>query len=149
MKRTHVSKTSPRKFEGVADLFAKLEVEAEKVVRHVIDKAEHSSRELKKGVSTLIEQVRNQGFATLATEKKEEIVRIAEDVVARAKEIQFVQLGNLNRDEIVKEARKNLEDLIAKINARRKTPMLPVDRPARTKKIRSTWIRRSSDEDGS
>jgi hypothetical protein len=39
-------------------------------------------------------------------------------------------------------------ELIAKINKLRKTPMLPVDRPARTKKIRSTWIRRSADETG-
>jgi hypothetical protein len=33
-------------------------------------------------------------------------------------------------------------ELVAQINALRKTPMLPVDRPAQTKKIRSTWIRR-------
>jgi hypothetical protein len=39
-------------------------------------------------------------------------------------------------------------DLVAKINKLRKTPMLPVDRPAKTKKIRSTWIRRSIDETG-
>lgn len=39
--------------------------------------------------------------------------------------------------------------LIEKINAQRKTPMRPVERPARTKKIRSTWIRRSIDDDDS
>jgi hypothetical protein len=39
-------------------------------------------------------------------------------------------------------------ELIDKINALRKTPMRPVDRPARTKKIRSTWIRRSSTDAG-
>ena len=37
-------------------------------------------------------------------------------------------------------------DLIARINASRKTPMRPVEEPARTKKIRSTWIRRSSND---
>jgi hypothetical protein len=39
-------------------------------------------------------------------------------------------------------------ELVAKINKLRKTPMLPVDKPARTKKVRSTWIRRSADETG-
>ena len=33
--------------------------------------------------------------------------------------------------------------LIAEINASRKSPMRPIDEPARTKKIRSTWIRKS------
>jgi hypothetical protein len=37
-------------------------------------------------------------------------------------------------------------ELIDKINALRKTPMRPIERPARTKKIRSTWIRRSSND---
>jgi hypothetical protein len=39
-------------------------------------------------------------------------------------------------------------ELVAKINKLRKTPMLPVDKPAKTKKIRSTWMRRSTDETG-
>ena len=39
-------------------------------------------------------------------------------------------------------------ELVARINALRKTPMRPVDEPARTKKIRSTWIRRSSNNAG-
>jgi hypothetical protein len=39
-------------------------------------------------------------------------------------------------------------DLVARINALRKTPMRPTDEPARTKKIRSTWIRKSSRNDG-
>jgi hypothetical protein len=38
-------------------------------------------------------------------------------------------------------------DVLSLFNLR-KTPMLPVDKPARTKKIRSTWIRRSADETG-
>lgn len=116
-KRTQVSKASPRKFEGFADLLGKLEVEAEKVVRRFIDKAEHSSRELKKGISALIEQVRTEGLATVASEKKEDLIHLAEDVITRAKEIQFLPLGNFNRDEIVREAKKNLEDLISRINS--------------------------------
>jgi len=35
-------------------------------------------------------------------------------------------------------------DLVAQINALRKTPMRPIDEPGRTKKIRSTWIRKSA-----
>ncbi len=36
------------------------------------------------------------------------------------------------------------KQLIDEINALRKTPMRPVDEPARTKTIRSTWIRKAS-----
>ena len=37
-------------------------------------------------------------------------------------------------------------ELVRQINAQRKTPMQPVDRAARTKKVRSTWIRRSTED---
>ena len=116
-KRIQVSKTAPRKFEGIADLLAKLEVEAEKVVRTLVDKAEHSSRELKKGVSDLIEQVRSEGLASVASEKRDDLRRLAEDVIARAKEVQFLSLGSFNRDEIVREAKRNLEDIIGRLNS--------------------------------
>lgn len=115
-KRTQVSKASAGKFEGIADLLAKLEVEAEKVVRRLVEKAESSSRDLKKGISTLIEQVRSEGLASVATEKTDELRRLAEDVLARAKDIQFGSLGGFNRDEIVREAKKNLEDLVSRLN---------------------------------
>ncbi len=39
-------------------------------------------------------------------------------------------------------------DLIAQINASRRTPMRPLDSPARTKKVRSTWIKKAQDIDG-
>ena len=39
-------------------------------------------------------------------------------------------------------------ELIDRINAQRATPMRPVDLPARTRKIRSTWIRRSTNDAG-
>lgn len=39
-------------------------------------------------------------------------------------------------------------ELVTAINALRKTPMRPVDLPARTRKIRSTWIRRSANDAG-
>ena len=38
-------------------------------------------------------------------------------------------------------------ELVERINALRKTPMHPIDRPGRTKKIRSSWIRRSVKDD--
>ncbi len=116
-KRTQVPKAAPRKFEGLTDLLSKLEVETEKIVRRFIDKAEHSSRELKKGISALLDQVRSEGFASVATEKTEELRKIAEDVISRAKEIQFIPFGSFSRDEIIREAKKNLEELTAKLNS--------------------------------
>lgn len=38
--------------------------------------------------------------------------------------------------------------LIEAINGSRRTPMLPIDRPARTKRFRSTWLRRSGNDAG-
>lgn len=114
-KHTAASRTAARKFEGFTELLGKLEVEAEKVVRRLVEKTETSSRELKHNIQALVEQVRNEGIATVASEKKEDLRRLAEDVIAKAKEIQF--LSNINRDDIVREAKKNLDDLINRINA--------------------------------
>lgn len=117
-KRITISKASkavPRKFEGFADLLAKLEVETEKVVRRFVERAEQSSRDIKKGIAAVIDQVRSEGIASVASDKTEELRRIAEDVIERAKEIQFLPT-HFNRDEIVREARKNLDDLIDKLN---------------------------------
>ena len=61
-----------------------------------------------------VEQVRNEGLASVASDKTEDLRRIAEDVIARAKEIQF---GHFNRDDIIREAKKNLGDLIDRLNA--------------------------------
>lgn len=113
-KRATVSKTTPRKFEGLTDLLSKLEVETEKVVRRLVEKAEQSSREIKKGIAAIIDQVRSEGFASVASDKTEDLRRLAEDVIARAKEIQF---GHFNRDEIIREAKKNLDELIDRLNA--------------------------------
>ncbi len=115
-KRAPISKALPRKFEGIADLLAKLEVEAEKVVRRLVEKAESSSRDLKKGISSLIDQVRNEGLASVASEKTDDLRKLAEEVISRAKEVQFSSISNFNRDEIVREAKKNLEDLIDRLN---------------------------------
>lgn len=116
-KQPQVSKTASSKLEGLTDLFSKLEVEAEKVVRRFIEKAEQSSRDLKKGISALVEQVRTEGIASVANEKKTDLIHLAEEVVGKAKEVQFLSLGNLNKDEIVREAKKNLDELVARINA--------------------------------
>lgn len=48
-------------------------------------------------------------------------------------------LEALHNDSIVPDAR----DVIDQINAGRRTPMRPYDQPARTKKLRSTFLRRS------
>ena len=105
------------KFEGLTDLFAKLEVEAEKVVRRVIERTERSSRDLKKGIADLLDQVRNQGLYNLANEKKDELRQLAEDVIAKVKKLDLNTLGNINanRDKIIHEAKKNIEELIGKI----------------------------------
>ena len=115
-KKTIRSNKGPLKFDGLTDLLAKLEVEAEKIVKRVIERTEKSSRDLKKGVSDLVDQVRNQGLYNLATEKKEELRQLAEDVIARVKgiDINFNTL-HTNRDKIVREAKKNIEDLVDKI----------------------------------
>lgn len=118
-KRATIAKASraiPRKFEGIADLLSKLEVETEKVVRRFVEKAEQSSRDIKKGISAIIDQVRSEGLASVASDKTEDLRRIAEDVIARAREIQILP-GHFSRDEIIREAKKNLDDLIDRLNA--------------------------------
>src|SRR5262245_2648921 len=118
-KRTTISKTSkaiPRKFEGIADLLSKLEMETEKVVRRLVDRAEQSSHDLKKGIAAVIDQIRSEGFASVATGKTEELRRLIEDVVARAKDVQFLP-SHFNRDEIVREAKRSLDELIDRLNA--------------------------------
>jgi len=49
-------------------------------------------------------------------------------------------LAALNREKIIPDAKQ----VIDQINATRRSPMLPYDRPARTKKLRSTYLRKSS-----
>ncbi len=115
-KRHAAARTSARKFEGIADLLAKLEVEAEKVVRRLIDRTEQSSREFKKTIGSLVDQVRADGLATVASEKKEDVIRLAEDVIRRAKEIQFLPIGNFNRDELIREAKKNIDEIVTKLS---------------------------------
>ena len=48
-------------------------------------------------------------------------------------------LTGLNSEKIIPDAR----EVIALINASRRTPMRPYDQPARTKKLRSTYLRKS------
>ncbi len=119
-KQAKASKTTSLKLEGFTGLLGKLEVEAEKVVRRIVEKAETSSRDIKKGVRTLIQQVRSTGLASIAEEKKQDLVRLAGEVLTKAKEVQIASVGslnNFNRDEIVKEAKKNIDDIIKKINS--------------------------------
>jgi hypothetical protein len=45
-------------------------------------------------------------------------------------------------DGIIPDGLKVLED----INAQRKSPMMPIERPGRTRRVRSKWLRRPSDD---
>jgi len=114
-KPTAGTKRSAGKFEGLSDILSKLEVEAEKVVRRLIERTEQASGDLKRSVSDLLDQIRNQGIYSVATEKSEDLRGLVEEVVTRAKEIQFLPLGTFNRDAIVREARKNIEDVVSKL----------------------------------
>ncbi len=53
-------------------------------------------------------------------------------------------LTTLHREEILADA----QQIIDAINASRRSPMIAYERPARTKKLRSTWIRRSGNDAG-
>ena len=108
----HQRKKSAPKFEGVADLLTKLEKQAQEVVQRFVDKAEQSSRELKTTVRHLIAQIRKEGIYNLAAEKKTELRKLVDEVVSRAKEIEF---GNFNRDHLIHEAKKNLDELVEKV----------------------------------
>ncbi len=112
--RTKISKAVPRKIEGLTDLLSKLEVETERVVRRLVERAEHSSREIKKGIAHIVEQVRHEGFAAVASGKTDEFRRRVEDVVARVKDLQFLP-QQFSSDEIIRDAKKNLTELVDRI----------------------------------
>lgn len=109
------------KLEGFTDLLSKLEVEAEKIVRQFIARAEEASTELRDSIEDVLDKVRGNGFYTLASDKKDdagrEIRRLVEEVVDRAKEIELLPLNAVNRDKIIQEAKKNLEELRGRLRA--------------------------------
>ncbi len=118
-KSQSVNKASARKLEGVADLFSKLEVEAEKVIRRLVDRAEQSSKDLRKGIFGVISQLKKQNLASVANaanDTKEDLLRMAEDVVAKVREIQQLTFPSIKKDELIRDARRNLDEVLNKIN---------------------------------
>ena len=79
------------------------------MARHARPKTEGS----REGIQQLIRQVRSDGLYSVATEKTEELRRLAEQVITRASEIDL----NFNRDSLIREAKKNLADLVWKFQA--------------------------------
>jgi len=120
-KRSKISKRSVAKknikFDSLADLFATLEEEAQKMFRRVRELTEKSSRDVRKSVSDLIDQIRDQGLYNVANEKKEDFRLLAEDVIEKIRTIDLPNLGILNgdHDRIIRDTRKNIEDIIDRI----------------------------------
>jgi hypothetical protein len=96
-------------------VLSKLEVEAEKIARRLIERAEEASTELRGSIEDLLGKVRSNGIYSIASDKKDdferEIRRMAEDVVDRAKDVELLPFNAANRDRIISEAKRNLEDL--------------------------------------
>ncbi|MBI2083277.1 MAG: hypothetical protein HYT76_06870 [Deltaproteobacteria bacterium] len=103
-----------QKAQGLIDLLLRLEVEAEKLVRRLVEKTEQSSRELKGQISEIVEEIRDKGIYSVASEKGEDLRKVADQVILRAKELQF---GSFNRDQLIREAKRNLEDVVGKIQS--------------------------------
>lgn len=114
MKRQRKERPVAHRFDGVMELVNRLEGEAERIVRRIAVRAEQSSRELRENIEELMEQIRSDGIYSVASEKKDELRRLAEQVLVRAGEIQF---GSFNRDTLIREAKKNLADLVWKFQA--------------------------------
>jgi hypothetical protein len=119
-KKTITTKKAVTKKDVFVDLLGKLEGEVEKVVGRVNDLMNSSSRDLKDRVQDLIDKVNLDGIYNVASETKDEwereIRRLAEDVVDRAKEFEFIPVESFNRDKIVKDAKRNIGELVARIN---------------------------------
>ncbi|MBI2981957.1 MAG: hypothetical protein HYY44_06675 [Deltaproteobacteria bacterium] len=109
-----LKKRQAHKAQGLIDLLLLLQVEAEKLVRRVAEKTEQSSRELKGQIGEIVEEIREKGVYSVASEKGGEFRKLADQVIVRAKEIQF---GAFNRDRLIREAKRNLEEAVVKIQS--------------------------------
>jgi archaellum component FlaC len=112
MKRNN--KRGTTRHEGFVELVTRLESEAEKLVRRIAEVAEKSSRDLRDNVSDLMEQIREEGITTVASQKGKDLKKLAEQVIEKAREIQF---GPVNRDSLIRETRKNIDELVGKVQA--------------------------------
>ena len=127
VRKTKVSKSNVTrskkyagKFDTITDLLGKLEVEAEKIAKRLIERAEEASSELRQSVEEVLDKVRTHGFYSVASDKKDdferEIRRLVEDVLDRAKDVELLPFNAINRDRIISEAKKNLEEIRERIN---------------------------------
>ena len=115
-----VAKVALSKFEGLTDILNKVEIEAEKIAKRLIDRAEEASAELRNSIEDLVEKVRANGIYSIAADKKDdlerEVRRLAEEVVDRARDVELLPFNAANRDRIISEAKRNLEDLRDRLN---------------------------------
>ena len=115
------AKASAVKFDGLTEIINKVEVEAEKIARRIREIAEDASTELISSVEDMMAKVRANGIYNVAADKKEdlerEIRRLAEDIVDRAKDVELIPFNLANRDKIITEAKRNLEELRDRLNA--------------------------------
>lgn len=105
-KKKRVKQSASHPTKSPTDLLLRLEKEAEKVVARLRLQAERSSRELKKTVKELVRQIQKGGLPDLGGR--------AAEVLHRAREIEF---GSFNRDKLIREAKKNLGDLVESLQS--------------------------------
>lgn len=107
--------------EQFSNILVKVEDEAEKIFKKIIQRTERSSRDLKHNLDDLLARVRANGFYTVAhetrTEIEKEIKRLAEDLTHRVRDIEFLPLAGVTRDKLIREAKKNLEELVGRISS--------------------------------
>lgn len=107
--------------EQFSNILLKIEDEAEKIFKKIIQRTERSSRDLKRNLDDLLARVRTNGLYTVAHETRaefeREIKRLAEDLTNRVRDIEILPLTGINRDKLISDAKKNLEDLVGRITS--------------------------------
>jgi hypothetical protein len=90
--------------------------------------------------ATFLARTTGPGFIPLVLFEDPDVMELR---IARLKDVHLLNttgwLMTLHREGLLPEAL----DLVEQINSTRKTPMLPFEKVALTKKVRSTWLRRS------
>ena len=90
--------------------------------------------------ATFLAKTTGPGFVPLVLFEDPDVLELR---IARLREVHLLNttawLLTLHREGILPEAL----ELVEKINSTRKTPMIPFEKVGLTKKIRSTWLRRS------
>jgi hypothetical protein len=90
--------------------------------------------------ATMLAHTTGPGFVPLVLFEDPDVLELR---IARLKDVHLLNttgwLLTLHRADLLPEAL----ELVEQINATRKTPMVPFERTALTKKVRSTWLRRT------